>query len=82
MMVVPGSAGEDVDQLTDAGVPGAGMFVAGDGGTDDDKYFWWHHTNADTIEHVEINDLKQCVGAVAALTYVVAEMDNNLPRTK
>ena len=73
MMAVPGSAGEDVDMLTDAGVPGAGMFVSGDDGTDENKYFWFHHTNADTIEHVQNNDLKQCIGTVAALTYVIGE---------
>jgi len=77
--VYSGGAGADVSPLTNAGVPGVGLSVAADGvGTD--TYFWYHHTRADTFDHINLNEFKLCVGTVASLAYVVADMQTNLPR--
>lgn len=78
--VAYGDPGADVEELAAAGVPGVGLEVAGDNGADKDRYFWYHHTNADTMEHVDPHELQLCTGTTAALAYVVADMQSNLPR--
>mmetsp|Transcript_10792 Transcript_10792/g.16270 ORF Transcript_10792/g.16270 Transcript_10792/m.16270 type:complete len:501 (-) Transcript_10792:41-1543(-) len=76
--VVQGGAGADVSPLIKrGGVPGAGVQVTGHV---PNQYFWYHHTNADTIDHIDESDFQKCVGAVASLIYVIADMDENLPR--
>ena len=51
------------------------------GNGDPNKYFWFHHTNADTVNHVDLGDFRQCLGTVASLAYVVADMETNLARS-
>ena len=46
---------------------------------DGSKYFWYHHTNADTFDKIDINELNQCVAAMAVMAYVLADIDMNLP---
>ena len=41
-----GSTGADISPLVSAGSPGAGLIVD----TPASKYFWYHHTNADTLD--------------------------------
>lgn len=56
------------------GVPGMGLRVDGT------YYFWYHHTDADTIDKLDPGELNLCVAAMAVLAYVVAEMPEPLPR--
>ena len=64
----------DVEPLLDAGVPVAGLHV------DDTRYFWYHHTNADTPDKLDPRDVARCVAVFAVYAYVVAEMPEVLPR--
>ena len=56
------------------GVPGAGLRVEGE------KYFWYHHTSADTLDKLDPAEVQRCVAALAVFAYVVAEMPERLPR--
>jgi carboxypeptidase Q len=56
------------------GVPGAGLTVDGT------RYFWYHHTEADTIDKLDPHEMAECVAALAVLAYVAAELDVPLPR--
>jgi carboxypeptidase Q len=47
---------------------------------DGSKYFWYHHTNADTFDKIDFNEFNRCVAAMAIMAYVVADMDERLPR--
>jgi carboxypeptidase Q len=69
-----GHGGADISPLIKEGVPGMGLRVA------DDKYFWYHHTSADTIDKLDPHELNLCVAALAVMAYVVADMPENLPR--
>ncbi len=69
-----GGAGADVGPLTAAGVPGLGLNVDGT------RYFWYHHSEADTMDKLDQREVAQCVAAMAVMAYVIAEMPETLPR--
>jgi carboxypeptidase Q len=56
------------------GVPGAGLQVEGT------RYFWYHHTDADTLDKLDPEEMARCVAAMAVLAYVVADLPIQLPR--
>ena len=64
----------DVAPLNDEGVPVMSLNVEGS------KYFWYHHTNADTFDKVDYREFNNCIGAMAIMSYVIADMDIRLPR--
>lgn len=47
---------------------------------DAERYFQIHHTPADTVEHVDPGDVATATAAIAAITWVVADMPERLPR--
>jgi carboxypeptidase Q len=69
-----GGAGADVGPLTAAGVPGLGLQVDGT------RYFWYHHSEADTMDKLDPREVAQCVAAMAVMAYVIADMPETLPR--
>ncbi len=71
--VVKGGGEADIGPLLAAGVPGAGLEVDGT------RYFWYHHTNADTPDKLDPRDVARCVATMAVYAYVLAEMPEMLP---
>jgi len=69
-----GGGGADVAQLSPAGVPVMELTV------EDSKYFWFHHTTADTPDKVNPEELSRCAAAMAVMAYVVADLPESLPR--
>jgi carboxypeptidase Q len=69
-----GGGGADIGPLMREGVPGMGLQVDGS------RYFWYHHTEADTIDKLDPREMALCVAAMAVMTYVVADMEQRLPR--
>jgi carboxypeptidase Q len=72
--IVKGGGGADIGPIMALGVPGLGLNVDGT------RYFWYHHTEADTIDKLDANDMARCVAAMAVMAYVVADMAETLPR--
>jgi len=72
--VAPGGAGADVGPLTALGVPGLGLQVDGT------RYFWYHHSEADTMDKLDPREVAQCVAAMAVMAFVIADMPETLPR--
>jgi carboxypeptidase Q len=72
--ITRGGGGADLIPLMRDGVPGAGFY------TDDWRYFWYHHTEADTVDKVDPHHMARAVAAIATFIYVVAEMPERLPR--
>ena len=66
--------GADIGPIMREGVPGMGLRVDGS------KYFWYHHTNADAIDKLDQDEFNRCVASMAIMAYVVADMDDRLPR--
>ena len=72
--MVKGGGGADIGPIMALGVPGLGLNVDGT------KYFWYHHTEADTIDKLDPNEMARCVAAMAVMAYVAADMPETLPR--
>lgn len=69
-----GGGGADVAPLIREGVPGMGLRVDGT------RYFWYHHTDADTIDKLDPHELNLCIAALAIMAYVIADLPEPLPR--
>jgi carboxypeptidase Q len=72
--VSKGGGGADIGPIMQLGVPGMGLLVDGT------KYFWYHHTEADTIDKLDAREMALCVATMAVMAYVVADMPETLPR--
>ena len=71
----PGGGGADIGPIAQIGnVPT--MAYLGDA----TRFFVFHHTAADTVERISTEDVSRAAAAVAAVTWVVAEMPERLPR--
>jgi carboxypeptidase Q len=68
----PDGEGTDIAPMMQAGVTGASLDVDGT------HYFDIHHTQADTFDKVNPQELASCVAALAVMAYVVADMPERL----
>jgi len=69
MIVRKGGGGVDIGPMMKLGVPGMSL-----GTKDEGKYFWYHHSAADTPDKVAPNHLNQCIAAIAIATYIYADL--------
>lgn len=72
--ITRGGGGSDIGPLMQTGVPGMGLNV------DDARYFWYHHTDADTMDKLDPDDVARCVATMAVMAYVIADLPDPLPR--
>jgi carboxypeptidase Q len=68
----PDGEGTDIGPLMREGVTGASLNV------DASHYFDIHHTQADTFDKVNPQELAACVAAMTVMAYVVADMPDRL----
>lgn len=66
--------GPDIESWIKAGIPGGSLW------TQNEKYFYYHHTNADTmlVENPKALDMNTAI--FAAVSYVLADISVDLPR--
>lgn len=69
-----GGGGADIGPLMRDGVPGMGLQVDGT------RYFWYHHSDADTIDKLDKDEFNKCIATMAVFAYEVADMQETLPR--
>jgi len=70
-----GGGGADIGpMMRERGMPGMGLNV------DPERYFWYHHTDADTLDKLDPEEVARCVAAMAVMAYVVADLPEPLPR--
>lgn len=72
--VEKGGGGADIGPIMGLGVPGVGL------NTVQDKYFWFHHTEADTVDKLDPKEVAQCAALMAIVSYVIADLPTKLPR--
>jgi len=72
--ITRGGGEADISPLMRLGVPGAGLNVDGT------RYFWYHHTDSDTIDKLDPHEVALCVATMAVMAYVVADLPEALPR--
>ena len=70
-----GGGGADISPLMRDGVPGLAVRTSGA------HYFDWHHTRADTVDKVKLEDLRANIAAMAVMAYVLADMPEGLRPT-
>lgn len=66
----------DISPLFALGVPVAAI------DTDPSRYFWYHHSDADTIDKLDPVDLARNTAIFAVIANTVANMDGTLPRAR
>ncbi len=72
--VAAGGSEADVEPLLERGVPAISLAVEGT------RYFWYHHSEADTMDKLNPRDMAECVALMAVMAYVVADMPGTLGR--
>ncbi|NXL53376.1 CBPQ Carboxypeptidase, partial [Podilymbus podiceps] len=66
--------GTDIDYWMRDGVPGASL-------RDDlSKYFWFHHSQGDTMTVQDPKQMNLCAAVWTVVSYVIADMEEMLPR--
>jgi hypothetical protein len=73
--VQPGGGGADIAPIMVDGVPGLALRTIGA------HYFDWHHSRADTVDKVKLEDLRANIAAMAVMAYVLADMPAPLRQT-
>ncbi|RMC15126.1 hypothetical protein DUI87_07307 [Hirundo rustica rustica] len=66
--------GTDIAYWMRDGVPGASLH------DDINKYFWFHHSQGDTMTVQDPNQMNLCAAVWTVVSYVIADMENMLPR--
>lgn len=72
----PGGGGADISPLVRDGVPGLSPETVGL------HYFDWHHTDADTVDKVNLDDFRKNIAVLAVLSYILADMPGKLAGAK
>ena len=70
---VDSSPEADIEPMVTLGVPGIGLDVDGS------RYFWYHHTDGDTLDKLDPAEMGRCVALMAVMAYVIADLPDRLP---
>ncbi|MBY0490261.1 MAG: M20/M25/M40 family metallo-hydrolase [Gemmatimonadaceae bacterium] len=68
----PSGGGADIGPIMQTGVPGMGLEVDGS------RYFWFHHTDADTPDKLDPKEVQRCVAVMAVMAYIAADLEQSL----
>ncbi|KAG6460386.1 carboxypeptidase Q [Manduca sexta] len=66
--------GSDIVLFIEKGVPGASLL------NKNERYFWYHHSEADTMNVQNKDDVIECAAFWAAVSYVIADLTEDMPR--
>lgn len=66
--------GSDIGYFIDKGIPALSLNNA------NEKYFWFHHSEGDTMTVENSDELDLCTAVWAVSSYVLADLSVNLPR--
>lgn len=69
-----GGVAADIGPLYSEGVPAMSLKV------NSSKYFWYHHTAADTFDKVNFKEFNSCVAAMTIMAFTLADLENTLTR--
>jgi len=72
--VTAGGGGTDIEPIMARGVPGMSL------NDDGRRYFWYHHSESDTVDKLDAREVAKCVAAMAVMAYVLADLPEQLPR--
>ena len=72
--VAPGGPEADIGPIVALGVPSITI------DTDQSRYFWYHHTEADTPEKIDPADLQKVTAIMAVLANTIGNLAERIPR--
>jgi carboxypeptidase Q len=72
--VAPGGGQADIGPIMALGVPAITIDV------DPSRYFWYHHTEADTPDKIDPVDLQKVTAIMAVLANTIGNLDIRIPR--
>ncbi|XP_065187047.1 carboxypeptidase Q-like [Sycon ciliatum] len=72
--VFDGADGTDIDWWFKNGVPGGSL------DNENEKYFYFHHSNGDTMTVLDPDEMDVCAALWAVASYCIANLDSMLPR--
>jgi carboxypeptidase Q len=71
--VFPSGGGADISPSVQEGhIPSLSL------DSDDSKYFYYHHTAADTVDKIDPIEMARCAAAVLVMAYVIADLPQRL----
>ncbi|XP_050362907.1 carboxypeptidase Q-like [Nymphalis io] len=73
-LVEDDSPGSDITVIIKNGIPGASLHNA------NERYFWFHHTEGDTINVENPDELDLCAAFWTAVAYIIADISIDIPR--
>jgi len=73
--VFPNGGGEDIGPIVALGVPSLSPHATGE------HYFDWHHSEADTVDKVDLGDFRKNLALIAVTSYVLSNIDEKLQGT-
>ncbi|XP_075972686.1 carboxypeptidase Q-like [Anticarsia gemmatalis] len=73
-LVESDSPGSDIAIFTGNGIPGASLH------NDNEKYFWFHHTEGDTMNVEDPDELDLGAAFWTAVAYIIADLSIDIPR--
>ncbi|KAF5270400.1 hypothetical protein FQR65_LT05588 [Abscondita terminalis] len=66
--------GPDISKWLSEGVPGGSLF------NDADRYYWYHHSDADTMDVEQPDALDQATALWATVSYIIADLSFDIPK--
>ncbi|XP_069124606.1 carboxypeptidase Q-like [Argopecten irradians] len=72
--LIKGADGTDIAMWMSQGVPGSSLY------NDESTYFYYHHTNGDTMTVQDPEKMNLCAAVWAVVAFTVADMEDMLPR--
>ncbi|CAG5075773.1 Similar to cpq: Carboxypeptidase Q (Xenopus laevis) [Cotesia congregata] len=66
--------GPDIENWVNDGVPGASLW------NKNERYFWFHHSEGDTMDVEAPDNLDMATALFAATSYIIADINLDLPR--
>jgi carboxypeptidase Q len=73
-LVTDGGEGTDIGPWMAVGVPGVSL------ANQDERYFWYHHSNGDMLTVLNEKDVASCAATWTVSSFLVANLDQMLPR--
>ncbi|XP_077296889.1 carboxypeptidase Q-like [Arctopsyche grandis] len=70
-----GEPGPDIGMWTRDGIPGGGLL------NEASKYFWYHHSEGDRLNVMDSDVLDLAAAFWTAFSYIVADIDSDIPRS-
>lgn len=68
------SVGSDIELFINEGIPAASLL------NDNERYFWFHHSEGDMMTVQNPQDMDKCTALWAAVAYVIADLKDPMPR--